>query len=147
MQVYGFSIIVIIVDVYRIWNSIAIGINTNCIITVVYITTISSYIPIAIRQVGRRVVDFIIDIKRIIDIRTFESVIKTITIGIYSTGCSIGKSIVIEMKRLNWFRCKDDENLRVFFGDLQRANEFFIERGQLKLSLSTNAGIMYFNQR
>lgn len=58
-----------------------------------------------------------------------------------------GKSIGIEMKRLNWFRCRDDEEFQVFLGDLQRSIEFFIEDGQLKLALSTNAGIMYFNKR
>lgn len=58
-----------------------------------------------------------------------------------------GKSLSIEMKRLNWFRCSDDEDLRVFFGDLERSIEFFIEEGQLKIILATNSGIMYFRKR
>jgi uncharacterized hydrophobic protein (TIGR00271 family) len=58
-----------------------------------------------------------------------------------------GKSMGIEMKRLNWFRCRDDEEFQVFLGDLQRSIEFFIEDGQLKLALSTNSGIMYFTKR
>ena len=58
-----------------------------------------------------------------------------------------GKSLSIEMKRLNWFRCRDDEDLRVFFGDLERSIEFFIEEGQLKIILATNSGIMYFRKR
>ena len=39
------------------------------------------------------------------------------------------------------------QNLQVFFGDLQRTNEIFIEEDQLKLALTTNAGIMYFRKR
>jgi hypothetical protein len=58
-----------------------------------------------------------------------------------------GKSMSIEMKRLNWFRCRDDEEFQVFLGDLQRSLEFFIEDGQLKIALATNSGIMYFKKR
>ena len=58
-----------------------------------------------------------------------------------------GKSMSIEMKRLNWFRCRDDEEFQVFLGDLQRSIEFFIEDGQLKLALATNSGIIYFTKR
>jgi hypothetical protein len=57
-----------------------------------------------------------------------------------------GRSISIEMKRLNWFGCRDDDNLQVFFGDLQRGTEFFIEQDQLRITLSTNSGIMYFRK-
>jgi hypothetical protein len=53
----------------------------------------------------------------------------------------------IEMKRLNWFRCRDDEEFQVFLGDLQRSIEFFIEDGQLQVALATNSGIMYFTKR
>jgi hypothetical protein len=45
-----------------------------------------------------------------------------------------GKSITIEMKRLNWFGCRKDDHLQVFFGDLQRGAEFFIEEDQLHRS-------------
>jgi uncharacterized hydrophobic protein (TIGR00271 family) len=58
-----------------------------------------------------------------------------------------GKSMSIEMKRLNWFRCRDDEEFQVFLGDLQRSIEFFIEDGQLQVALATNSGIMYFTKR
>jgi len=58
-----------------------------------------------------------------------------------------GKSMTIEMKRLNWFGCRKDDSLHVFFGDLQRGTEFFIVDGQLQIALSTNSGIMYFKQR
>ncbi len=58
-----------------------------------------------------------------------------------------GRSISVEMKRLNWFGCRNDQDLKVFFGDLQRSTEFFIENGQLKIALTTNSGIMYFKKR
>ena len=57
------------------------------------------------------------------------------------------RSIQIEMKRLNWFGCRKDESLQVFFGDLQRGSEFFISEGQLKITLTTDSGIMYFKKR
>ena len=60
---------------------------------------------------------------------------------------SRGRTITIEMKRLNWFKCRDDENLQIFFGDLQRGTEFFITDDQLLITLSTNSGIMYFRRR
>ena len=61
----------------------------------------------------------------------------------------MNSSIVISSfgRGLNWFRCRDDEDLRVFFGDLERSIEFFIEEGQLKIILATNSGIMYFRKR
>jgi hypothetical protein len=58
-----------------------------------------------------------------------------------------GRSIGIEMKRLNWFGCRKDEHLKVFFGDLQRGSEFFIDGGQLKITMTTDSGIMYFKKR
>jgi uncharacterized hydrophobic protein (TIGR00271 family) len=58
-----------------------------------------------------------------------------------------GRSITVEMKRLNWFGCRKDDNLQVFFGDLQRGTEIFIVDGQLQITLSTNSGIMYFKKR
>jgi uncharacterized hydrophobic protein (TIGR00271 family) len=58
-----------------------------------------------------------------------------------------GRSIGIEMKRLNWFGCRKDEHLKVFFGDLQRGSEFFIDDGQLKITMTTDSGIMYFEKR
>ena len=51
------------------------------------------------------------------------------------------------MKRLNWFKCRDDDDFQVFLGDLQRGTEFFIDEGQLKIPLTTNAGIMYFRKQ
>lgn len=57
-----------------------------------------------------------------------------------------GRSISIKMKRLNWFSCREDENLKVFFGDLQRSKEFFIADGQLKITMSTNSGIIFFKK-
>jgi len=58
-----------------------------------------------------------------------------------------GRSISIEMKRLNWFGCRKDENLKVFFGDLQRGAEFFIVDGQLQIAMTTDSGIIYFKKR
>ena len=58
-----------------------------------------------------------------------------------------GRSISIEMKRLNWFGCRKDENLKVFFGDLQRGTEFFIVDGQLQITMTTDSGIIYFKKR
>jgi uncharacterized hydrophobic protein (TIGR00271 family) len=58
-----------------------------------------------------------------------------------------GKSIDMEMKRLNWFGCRKDEALQVFFGDLQRSREFYIEEGRLRITLSTDSGLMYFRKR
>lgn len=64
--------------------------------------------------------------------------------GVYNVR---GKSMSIEMKRLNWFKCRDDQDFQVFLGDLQRGTEFFIDEGQLKIPLSTNAGIIYFRKQ
>lgn len=58
-----------------------------------------------------------------------------------------GRSIQIEMKRVNWFGCSKDENLQVFFGDLQRGTEFFISDGQLKITMTTGSGIIHFKRR
>lgn len=58
-----------------------------------------------------------------------------------------GRSVGIEMKRLNWFACRNDQDFQVFLGDLRRSTEFFVEGDQLKITLSTNSGIMYFKKR
>ena len=58
-----------------------------------------------------------------------------------------GRSLNIEMKRLNWFACRDDKDFRVFLGDLERGTEAYYADGQLKITLSTNSGIMYFNKQ
>jgi len=58
-----------------------------------------------------------------------------------------GRSIQVEMKRLNWFGCRKDENLQVFFGDLQRGSEFFIDEGRLQITMTTDSGIIYFKKR
>jgi uncharacterized hydrophobic protein (TIGR00271 family) len=58
-----------------------------------------------------------------------------------------GRSIQVEMKRLNWFGCRKDEKLRVFFGDLQRGSEFFISDDRLQITMTTDSGIMYFKKR
>jgi len=58
-----------------------------------------------------------------------------------------GRSISIEMKRLNWFGCRKDDNLKVFFGDLQRGTEFFIVDGRLQITMTTDSGIIYFKKR
>jgi uncharacterized hydrophobic protein (TIGR00271 family) len=58
-----------------------------------------------------------------------------------------GRSIEVEMKRLNWFGCRKDEKLRVFFGDLQRGSEFFVSDGRLQITMTTDSGIMYFKKR
>ena len=58
-----------------------------------------------------------------------------------------GRSISIEMKRLNWFGCRKDDNLQVFFGDLQRGAEFFIVDGRLQITMTTDSGIIYFKKR
>lgn len=58
-----------------------------------------------------------------------------------------GRSIQVEMKRLNWFGCRNDEKLKVFFGDLQRGSEFFINDGQLQITMTTDSGIIYFKKR
>lgn len=58
-----------------------------------------------------------------------------------------GRSIQIEMKRLNWFGCRKDEKLKVFFGDLQRGLEFFINDGRLQITMTTDSGIIYFKKR
>lgn len=58
-----------------------------------------------------------------------------------------GRSIQVEMARLNWFGCRKDKNLQVFFGDLQRGSEFFISDGQMQIVLTTGSGIMHFKKR
>ncbi|MDH3788702.1 MAG: TIGR00341 family protein [Xanthomonadales bacterium] len=58
-----------------------------------------------------------------------------------------GRSIQVEMKRLDWFGCRKDKKLQVFFGDLQRGSEFFISDGRLQITLTTDSGIIYFKKR
>ena len=58
-----------------------------------------------------------------------------------------GRSISVEMKRLNWFGCRKDDNLKVFFGDLQRGTDFFIVDGLLQITMTTDSGIIYFKKR
>ena len=56
-----------------------------------------------------------------------------------------GKSLTIEMRKFNWFKCRDEPELEIFLGDLERGNAFHIDQDQLQISLLTDSGIMYFN--
>ena len=58
-----------------------------------------------------------------------------------------GRSIQVEMARLNWFDCRKDKNLQVFLGDLQRGSDFFVSEGQMQIVLSAGSGIMHFKKR
>ena len=57
-----------------------------------------------------------------------------------------GKSLAIEMRKFNWFKCRNEPELEIFLGDLARGNAFYIDEGQLQISLVTDSGIMYFNK-
>jgi len=57
-----------------------------------------------------------------------------------------GKSLNIEMRKFNWFRCRNEPELKIFLGDLQRGDTFFVDQGQLQISLVTDSGIMYFGK-
>jgi uncharacterized hydrophobic protein (TIGR00271 family) len=57
-----------------------------------------------------------------------------------------GKSFSIEMKKFNWFKCRGEAELELFLGDLKRGNAFYINDGQLQISLVTDSGIMYFDK-
>jgi uncharacterized hydrophobic protein (TIGR00271 family) len=57
-----------------------------------------------------------------------------------------GKSMAVEMKKFNWFKCRNEPELEIFLGDLERGNAFYIDEGQLQISLVTDSGIMYFNK-
>jgi uncharacterized hydrophobic protein (TIGR00271 family) len=58
-----------------------------------------------------------------------------------------GRSLGIDMKRVDWFSCRKDDDFKVFLGDLQRGTELFVVDGKLKITLSTNSGIMYFKKQ
>ena len=58
-----------------------------------------------------------------------------------------GRSLSIEMKRVDWFSCRNNEDFKVFLGDLQRATDLYVTDGQLKITLSTNSGILYFKEK
>jgi uncharacterized hydrophobic protein (TIGR00271 family) len=57
-----------------------------------------------------------------------------------------GKSLNIDMKKFNWFKCRSEPELEIFLGDLQRGTAFYIEEGQLQISLVTDSGIIYFDK-
>jgi uncharacterized hydrophobic protein (TIGR00271 family) len=57
-----------------------------------------------------------------------------------------GRTIGFEMKRFNWFRCNDEDILEVFLADLGRGTDFFVEGGELRISLVTDSGIIYFEK-
>ena len=57
-----------------------------------------------------------------------------------------GKSLNIKMKNFNWFKCRNEPELEVFLGDLERGTDIFIDEDQLQISLSTNSGVMYFDR-
>ena len=57
-----------------------------------------------------------------------------------------GKSLSVTMDR-NWFSgCRDDEALKVFLEDLNRARAAYLEGGRLKITLANGEGIMYFKR-
>ncbi len=57
-----------------------------------------------------------------------------------------GKSINVEMRRFNWFKCRDEPEFELFLGDLERGDAFYIENSQLHITLKTESGIMYFDK-
>jgi uncharacterized hydrophobic protein (TIGR00271 family) len=57
-----------------------------------------------------------------------------------------GKSLTVEMRKFNWFKCRDEPELEVFLGDLERGTDIFIDGEQLQISLATNSGVMYFRK-
>jgi len=57
-----------------------------------------------------------------------------------------GKSLAIEMRKFNWFKCRKEPELEIFLGDLERGHAFYIDGGQLQVSLVTDSGVMYFNK-
>ncbi len=63
--------------------------------------------------------------------------------GKYSFG---GRSLDMEMNR-NWFSgCRDDNVLKIFLDDLDRARAAFIDTDELQITLAGGEGIMYFRQ-
>ena len=55
-----------------------------------------------------------------------------------------GRALTIAMHK-NWLsRCRDDEILKVFVDDLQRARAAFPEEGKLQITLADSGGVMYF---
>ena len=57
-----------------------------------------------------------------------------------------GKSIKVEMRRFNWFKCQDEPAFELFLGDLERGEAFYVENDQLHIALKTESGIMYFDK-
>lgn len=57
-----------------------------------------------------------------------------------------GKSINIEMRKFNWFKCRQEAELELFLGDMKRGDAFYINDNQLQISLVTDSGIMYFDK-
>ena len=58
-----------------------------------------------------------------------------------------GKSLTIKMRKFNWFKCSDEPELEIFTGDLKRGNAFYVDQGQLQISLVTDSGIMHFEKQ
>ena len=56
-----------------------------------------------------------------------------------------GKSIKVEMRRFNWFKCRNEPEFELFLGDLERGDAFYVENDQLHITLKTESGIMYFD--
>jgi uncharacterized hydrophobic protein (TIGR00271 family) len=57
-----------------------------------------------------------------------------------------GRSIRVEMRRFNWFKCQDEPEFDLFLGDLERGSAFYIENNKLHITLKTESGIMYFDK-
>ena len=51
------------------------------------------------------------------------------------------------MKRLRWFKCRNDDDFQTFLGDLQRATEFFVDGNEMQITMTTDSGIMHFRRR
>jgi hypothetical protein len=68
------------------------------------------------------------------------------TVSLKSLPTVAGKSLSVTMDR-NWFSgCRDDEALKVFLEDLNRARAAYLEGGRLKITLANGEGIMYFKR-
>lgn len=57
-----------------------------------------------------------------------------------------GKSIVVKMRSFNWFKCRKEPAFELFLGDLERGDAFYVENDQLRITLTTESGIMYFDK-
>jgi hypothetical protein len=58
-----------------------------------------------------------------------------------------GSHIAIEIGRGLFSGCRNDPAMNVFLADLERARDIYLEEGRLRIRLSGDSGIMFFDKK